>query len=283
MVNSDGTIIEKHSIPTLAHEGRDSVLQRIIRVAREINSPSEALGLGFPSVVHKGVVFSPYNMPGWDEVPLQDILEKELGVNVVVENDANAAALAEARLGAGRNHKDFLYVTLGTGVGGGIIVDGELYRGPFGDAGEIGRGVFYKGAPIEEFIGTKGIAGRYGNKGVRESGSTGVTEVATIDARARDGEPLAKKVLEETGYALGLGLCTALAVLGMRVVVLGGGISRSDIVVEAARKAVRENAIATIAEVALVQRARFVEDTGLIGASLVSLWFRSNSQEEHAE
>jgi glucokinase len=101
----------------------------------------EAIGISAPGPVdvRKGEVVEPPNLPGWGRVPLVAWLESELGGPVAIENDANAAALAEWRFGAGRGHRDVVYLTMSTGVGGGLILDGRLYRGPRGNAGELGH------------------------------------------------------------------------------------------------------------------------------------------------
>src|SRR5690606_38893482 len=99
------------------------------------------IGIGSPGVVStkKGIVENPPNLPGWGKINLGRIIEKEFKMNVFVENDANAAAIGEMIFGTGKNYKSFVMVTLGTGVGGGIIIDKKLYRGEFGAAGEIGH------------------------------------------------------------------------------------------------------------------------------------------------
>ena len=165
----DGTIIKQHSTPTNADEGRDAVLDRIVDAGRQLlnSHPGTSIGIGVPGVVdpHTKHVQSPPNLPGWDRVPLQAIVSEALGVPVVVENDANAGAVAELRAGAGKMLRDFLYVTLGTGVGGGIVINNQLYTGPHGDAGEIGHiylGTDDSAVVLEQVIGRLGILHRYG-------------------------------------------------------------------------------------------------------------------------
>lgn len=277
LVAADGTIIEKHETPTLAHEGKDAVLSRILSVAQSLLdshpvshavshavSQSSSLGIGVPGVVDplSKHVQSPPNLPGWDNVPLQQIVSDALGIKVVVENDANAGAIAELRAGAGKGRTDFLYVTLGTGVGGGVVINGRLYTGPHGDAGEVGHIHLHPGTVLEKIIGRVGILERYG---ADES-----VDVGDIDQRAQAGEQRAIDVLTETGHLLGIGLCSAMAVLGLRTVIVGGGISRSTLILDSARSSIQQHAIPTIARNFQLLPAKFLNDAGLIGAALLT-------------
>lgn len=291
IVDEDGTIIEKHSIPTKAYEGRDAVIRRIIAVANELATGHSqfALGVAVPGIVDPATrhVHSPPNLPGWDDVPLGDLIIRQRGreverheaeVRVIVENDANAAALAEYYFGAGRGQQDLLYVTLGTGIGGGVIQNGKLYTGPHGEAGEVGHTVIdwragyagrspsFRTGVLEELAGNAGIVRRY----VDATGRVDITDVETISAMGSNGDDAATKNLEETGRIVGLGICSAFAVLGVHHAVIGGGVSNSDIIMKAIGKTVRERAIPTIARDATVVRAQFADDAGLVGAAILN-------------
>lgn len=265
LVETDGSIVEHGHTPTLAHEGREAVVARVIAIARDLASrnPGHPIGIGVPGVVdpRTKTVQSPPNLPGWEQVPLQDLVADAIGVPVVVENDANAGAIAELRAGAGRHLADFLYVTLGTGIGGGVVIGGKLYTGPHGDAGEVGHVHIEPGIVLEKVIGRVGILKRYG-------GDQSV-DVAEIDQRAVSGEQHAIDVLTETGTLLGIGLCSALAVLGLRSVIVGGGISRSQLILDTARESIRRNAIPTIARSFSLEPAHFQNDAGLVGAAML--------------
>lgn len=269
LVHATGQIAEQWSVPTQASDGLEAVLDRIVAAGRHLlnRNPGAPIGIGVPGVVdpHTKHVQSPPNLPGWDRVPLQAIVSEALGVPVVVENDANAGAVAELRAGAGKMLRDFLYVTLGTGVGGGIVINNQLYTGPHGDAGEIGHiylGTDDSSVVLEQVIGRMGILHRYG-------GGPEV-DVADIDSRASGGEEHAIRVMIDTGRLLGMGLCSMLAVLGLRNVVVGGGISRSELILETARRTVQERAIPTIARSAQIVPAHFLNDAGLVGAAMLS-------------
>lgn len=149
VATSDGDIVERREHRTPVAKGPEACLQRVARDLRSalwaarkgLPGPPESIGVavGGPLDSKAGIVYSPPNLPGWDAVPVKPFLEQEFGLPTFVENDANAGALAERRFGAGRGAGNLVYLTLGTGIGGGIIVDGRLYRGTTDDAGEIGH------------------------------------------------------------------------------------------------------------------------------------------------
>lgn len=260
--NANGEIVTRYSVPTPVGQGAEAVIVAIASCALELinaaDAKPESIGVAFPGVIHDGRAFNCPNVPGFHNRHILPELESQIGIRVVLENDANAAAMAEARFGSGRDHPDFLYVTLGTGVGGGVVRNGLIERGPYGDAGEVGH--IYVGDDVMESV--------VGAPALRKAVGGGL-DVHDIDLMARSGEPLAIEILENAGKTLGRALCSALAVLGMRVIVLGGGISRSDIIIETARLTIKTHAIPSIAEHALVVRARFLENTGLVGACML--------------
>ncbi len=145
IVSQEGKIIKKLSLETFANMGPDEVIAQIKKGVGQILSGNKlkirGIGIGSPGIVSpkKGTVENPPNFPGWNKVNLGKILHKEFKLNIHVENDANAAAIGEMIFGAGKKLDSFIMVTLGTGVGGGIIFKGKLFRGEFGAAGEIGH------------------------------------------------------------------------------------------------------------------------------------------------
>jgi len=210
------------------------------------------VGLGAPGAVdaEKGVLSYPPNLPGWSIFPLRDELQKclqekeELALQVVIDNDANIAAFGEAIYGAGREFRDFLMVTLGTGVGGGIILNRKLYRGAFGTAGEIGFMIIDFEGPflhagirgtLESLIGKKAIvalAQRMIN--ASPSGSSVVrlcdhdyTRLSPrhLEYAAHEGDAVSLAVWQKIGSILGVGLANVTALMDIRKFVIGGGIS----------------------------------------------------------
>ena len=148
LISPAGDVLIKDHLRTSGSEGPEAVVSQIVALARSIrqqsSAPSEALcgvGVGCPGPLsyRDGIVYETANMTGWDHFPLRDRLAEALELPVVIENDANAAALGEFHFGAGRGASDMVLVTLGTGVGAGVIVDGKLMRGAGDNAGEIGH------------------------------------------------------------------------------------------------------------------------------------------------
>ena len=269
VVTEDGQVLWHHSMPTAAVEGRDAVIARCCDAVRAILERSPdiiAIGVGVPGVVDPvtKVVQAPPNLPGWDSVDLRGALQQVTSLPIDVENDANAAALGEALMGAGVDHPNFLYATLGTGIGGGVIVNHALYRGAHGDAGEIGHIIMnawdpedprpFRTGVLEEYAGISGIVAMAQREG---------EEVENVSRIRNDA------VLREAGRIIGLGMCSALAVLGMRVVIIGGGVAQAPFIIDTIRSTITHRAIPTIAASVVVIPARFGSQAGLIGAAAV--------------
>lgn len=186
-----------------------------------------AAGIGVPGPVdfkRRTITILP-NLPKWHDFPISETLEEELNVPVVLENDANVAALGEKMFGAGKKFTNFIYVTLGTGIGGALILDGRLYRGHTGRAGEIGHiqidpegpecGCGHRGC-LETLAAGPAIERAYGKPS---------PEVFDLAAR---GDRRAQEVLEVSGRALGKGLAQVVTLLDPEAVIIGGGMSQGS-------------------------------------------------------
>lgn len=222
-----------------------------------------AIGVAAPGPIdwQRGVVSETPNMPGWQEVPLARRLEEALGVPAYLENDANAAALGEHRYGAGKGASHMVFITVSTGVGGGLIVDGKLHRGLSGAAGEVGHMI----------LNAQGVQCRCGNRGCLESYASGLAIAArareaaqrgesptlgrlvqslpegeTLSAEAvfqaaADGDEAARRIVDEAAYYLGLGMVNLVHILNPEVIVVGGGLSRQgEALLAPARRVVEE-------------------------------------------
>lgn len=269
VVTEHGNVLWEQSMPTKAAEGRDAVVSRCCDVVTAIleRTPSVvSIGVGVPGVVDPitKYVQAPPNLPGWDSVDLRGALRRVTSLPIDVENDANAAALGEALMGAGVDHPNFLYATLGTGIGGGVVFDHALYRGPHGDAGEIGHIIMnawdpenprpFRTGVLEEYAGISGIVAMARTEG---------EDVENVGRIRNDA------VLKEAGRIIGLGLCSALAVLGLRVVIIGGGVAQAPFVLDTIRATIKHRAIPTIAASVEVLPAKYGSQAGLIGAAAV--------------
>lgn len=290
IVETDGTIHEFKE--ELTESNYHAVIAYIKSLTKELSPKVKSIGIGFPSVVNPkdGCVYYPPNMPGWTIVPLAQIIQQEINIPVAVENDANTAALAESIFGAGKGISDFLYVTLGTGVGGGVIINGRIYTGQKGGAGEIGHiivdinedpteemianGRAYRAGTLEERAGRAGIIAaakrlaRNNNSRLNKYGD--YLDVEHISEEAYNGDDVAIDCLRQTGKILGLGLASALAILDMSLIVVGGGISQAHpILLESVHQTLQQRALPTIAAEIKVKQAHFTKYAGVIGAAMV--------------
>lgn len=237
------------------------------------------VGIGCAGLVDpvRGTVLTSPNLPGWiDEVPLAELVARATGTRPVLLNDANAFVLAESRLGAGRGASTVVGVTIGTGVGGGLVLGGNLWTGRHGAAGEVGHMPLQIDGPLcacggrgclEALIGTPAILARYRAL----AGGVGASEPLTVRRlaqRATDGDGVALDVFRETGRLLGLALAGLTQLLDPDVFVVGGGIARSAaLFLPAARAALAEAAMLPVLMQPRVEQAALGPDAGWIGAA----------------
>jgi glucokinase len=235
----------------MATEGPYSMIDRHIDLARRVIEEAgvdwaaiDGIGIacGGPLDPATGVILSPPNLPGWHQIPLTDIVSDRLGKPTVVENDATGGALAEWWFGAGRSHgvDDLIYLTISTGIGGGLVLDGRLYRGVAGNAGELGHlTVIYGGRRcgcgrrgcLEAYASGTNIAARA--REALESGEHSLLRnipdfsAQHVAAAAEDGDPLASRIWDETMDMLGSAVANILDVFNPALVVLGGGVTKT--------------------------------------------------------
>ena len=297
-------ILGRSERPTLAQEEADAVIRRIAACVREALDRSSVaaeevagVGVGAAGLTdwRTGVVVLASNL-GWRNVPLKERLEQELdGPRVEVDKDTNAAALAEARLGAGREFKHFLYVTAGTGIGGGLILDGALYRGATGGAGDVGHIVVDPEGPrcgcgdrgcVEVFSSGAGMVDR-----ARETLAEGGEEVdsSALDSErlttedifdaARKGDAVATRVVERAGAALGLALADYVNINNPEAIVLGGGVTRAgESYLGPVERELKRRALTALGEIVVLVPPGLGDDVGVTGAAL--LLRESASKEE---
>ncbi len=251
-VSVAGDVLARVAGPTLPRRGPEDGVRRIVGLIGEAQRlarvPAAPLGVGIgctgPVDRLTGRVHNPYTLPTWDDFPLTDRLAEALGVPVVMENDAHAGALGEHWRGAGRGKRHMIYVTVGTGVGGGLILNGALYTGATGTAGEIGRESVGVSGP-RCYCGSRGCVELYAaapalTKRARERAAGGdslllslvggdldALDPKVIAAAARMGDRAACDIIQEAAAALGAGLANLAVILVPEVIVLGGGVMRS--------------------------------------------------------
>ena len=302
VVDADGVIGSRIRRDTPSRDPR-GVEATVLEVARELaGEPGVAsVGIGAPGFVDEtgSVVRFAANL-GWREVPLRARLEEATGLPTTVDNDGNTAAWGEVRFGAGRGESEVVFVGVGTGIGGGLVLGGELVRGSFGMAAEFGHvRVVPDGRPCG--CGRRGCWEQYasGSALLREAreraralpeaaqgllargdGTPEGLDGPLITDAAHDGEPLALACFAEIGRWLGAGIADLVAVLDPAVVVVGGGVSEAgELLMESARRTFATALVAVdhrpMPELRL---AALGNDAGLVGAADLSRWARGSSR-----
>ncbi|HJX32675.1 MAG TPA: ROK family protein [Solirubrobacterales bacterium] len=274
-------------------QSEDELLDLLVREideAREARPAVAAIGLGIPATFdrERGVAISAVNLPIKD-LPIRDVVSERTGLPVFVDNDANVAALAEHLYGAARGSRNAVMITVGTGIGGGLIVGGEVYRGETGAGAELGHTVIEIDGPrcqgncpgrgCVESLASGSALGREGREAAeREPGSalgTMLAEGREIDGKAvtdaaQAGDPTAVGVVELIGSRLGVALASFANIFEPGAIVVGGGvIAAGDLLLEPARREVRERALPPMDRTPVVE-AELGEDAGMIGAAAMA-------------
>lgn len=285
----------RKEFPTLPAEGPEHAIRSILELAaeglRETGTRPLALGVscGGPLDRVNGVIQRPPNLLTWDNVEIKEILEKTFAVPCHVENDANAGAIAEHRFGAGQGSRHMVFLTLGTGLGAGLILNGNIYHGANGMAGEIGhirlsesgpRG-FGKSGSVEGWASGGGMAQRAHDliraavgAGVHTSLASGATPVTARDVglALADGDPVAERIVHETGVRLGEALAILIDLLNPERIVLGGlALRLGESLLGPARARVREEALQASSNVCEIVPAALGERIGDIAALCVAM------------
>lgn len=271
LARPSGEIVQRLSEPTQSDQrGPDAVLEQLATMARQVMRAAGAtvgdmLGIGVscggPLDSKTGVIHSPPNLPEWKAVPVKAFFERALGLPVRVDNDANATALAEWRFGAGIGATNLIFMTMGTGIGGGLILDGRLYRGTNDLAGEVGHQTILMNGPLcgcgkrgclEALASGPAIARlaresmRYGRHkrvlALAGGRSADITAVHVVQA-AKEGDPFAVQVLEEAGTYMGIGIANLIQIINPERVIIGTiAVHAGDLVLNPIRAAVAEYA-----------------------------------------
>jgi glucokinase len=278
-VAEDGSILTRLECPTSPEQGFLAAMRRTRQMLRETASRAGGAfaGIGVASTgpvdPFTGVIGDVGTLPGWQGGNLVAELEAEFGVPVAVENDADAAALAEADWGAAKGACTSIYITISTGIGGGIILSGELYRGAGGAHPEIGHHVIDASGP-PCYCGARGCweslaSGPAMTAWMRfQHPRAGELSAAEICALAAHGDQRACRAVEREGYYLGLGLANLVTLFTPDAIVLGGGVMKSaHLFLDRARDVVRTLCTQVPAERTRITLASLGTDTGLAGAA----------------
>ncbi|WP_156114832.1 ROK family protein [Paenibacillus sp. FSL R5-0345] len=289
LFDSKGVLLNRELMETAGARTAEEVVQRMIGMIRSVSEgrPLIGVGLASPGAVNSqdGIVIHGTNLPEWDNVPLKRWMESELGVEVKVVNDANAAAWGEYVRGAGKGSNNMVYVTFSTGIGAGIVMDGELLLGTNSFAGELGHNII-------DPSGTECSCGRYGcwevfasGTAIRdmalrrmESGTSMITELANrsgekinsrhvFEAMALK-DPVAVEVIERTIHYMAIGLANAVHTFNPDRIVIGGGVSKAgELLFPALREKTEELVMKPYKGTYTIESAGLRDDVGLIGAA----------------
>ncbi len=301
LCRADGSVVNAHVTASKANESPDVLLAQLADCAHDLISEAEEMGaileyvgLGTPGTVERDtgriVGISP-NIPGWEKTNPKEYLETRLGIPVYIDNDANTVALAEYLFGAARGFSDILAVTVGTGVGGGLILNGQLYRGAYGAAGEIGH-------VTVEADGEKCNCGRFGCM-ERYASATKLVSLATNYVKSGSEKSLLRKKLDSgekltvgdifgAAYEksdpaalravdfcikyLSIGLASVMVIIDPQLVVIGGGLpdAGGDRYILEIKSALREKAIGPGTAQFGVERATLGNQAGFVGAAMLN-------------
>ena len=270
---------------TRAEEGPERGVERLLELGRSAVrgaglAPEQiqavGIGSGGPLDAARGLLTAPPHLPGWRDVPIVARAEAAFGLPVVLDNDATAAAAGEHRYGAGAGTSHMVYLTISTGVGGGIVIDGRLYRGATGNGGELGhvtvdcagrpcRGCGRQGC-LEAYVSGTSIAER-----AREAGMGDVT-ASDVAAAARSGDTVAREVWDATTDALAFGLTSIVNLFEPQLVVLGGGVvsGTGEQLLGPVRERVRAEAMMPAGAAAQIVESALGRHVGVVGAAAIA-------------
>jgi glucokinase len=294
VADKSGNILRKVRKPTEAEKGPEYAIRLILDMVNEaidlaglMREQVSGVGVscGGPLDTKTGIVYSPPNLPGWDAVPLKAIIENEFRIPAVIENDANAGALAEWRFGGGRGYNYVLYMTMSTGIGGGIVVNGQIYHGANDSAGEVGHQILVPGGPLcgcgkrgclEALCSGPAIA-RRAQAAIKAQPNTQILALAgervervksehVLEA-AKSGDALAISLMEETAFYMGWGVANLVNILNPEIVLIGTiAIAAGDLLLDPIRKTVAEMAMQRPAEAVKIMPAQLGETIGDLAA-----------------
>ncbi|MCL6588638.1 MAG: ROK family protein [Firmicutes bacterium] len=285
-------IIAFSRISTPREQGPQKVLSDIERALRNLlvqtgNTPSNiraiGIGCGGPLDREKGIILTAPNLPGWDNLLLAEYFESAFRVPVFIDNDVNLMALGEARRGAGVGVDNLAYFNIGTGIGGGIIINGKLYRG-CGNAAEFGHQIILPNGPkclcgrwgcLEALASGTSIARRTREYLMENSDSKILNyakDIASVTAEdvaqaANNGDKLALRIWQETGEYIGLGVSNVINILNPRVVIIGGGVMKvGDLLLQQIKETVQARAMKQLVDDVVIIKGALEDQAGIIGA-----------------
>ncbi|MDD5155436.1 MAG: ROK family protein [Candidatus Omnitrophica bacterium] len=276
-------ILSRETLHTRKFSNKNTLIAAIVYAVNKVKKENRlnknnilGVGLGLPGSIDikRGSVHFFPNIPGWKDVKLRGILERKLGLPVFMDNDANLMGLAECTLGAAKGARNAVCITLGTGVGGGIILEGKLYRGSSYAAGEIGHIPLNEYGPKCNCGGRACIEAYIGNKRITQEAKRVFKRNISLEELSRlanSGHSKARAIWIKAGRRLGMVLAGVINLLNPDCVVIGGGIANAGkVLFDKIRSTVAEQAMPVQAKHVRILRARLGNDAGLIGAAILA-------------
>ncbi len=288
-----GQVTGLRPVPTLAREGHDAVMERMADLIRSIIAASESkisgIGIGVPGVLNldRGtVVFLP-NLPDrWENVPLSAVIAHRVGLPVYLLNDVRAITYGEWKFGAGRGVETMACFAIGTGIGGGLVINGRLHLGIGGTAGELGHQTIDFNGPLCG-CGNRGCVEAFASgpairamalKAITQGLTTRIGELVDYDLNkvtpeiisqaAREGDALAKDIYDQAGTYIGIAVANVLVSIGPRKIVIGGGVAKAgELLLQPIRRTVKERVTVMPVDQAEIVSAQ-LENAGIAGAAL---------------
>ena len=306
VVDGIGQVKHKQSIMTQANLGKESVVERLIQliqgVYNDVSREQKVIGLSLavpgPYDIKAGVFYNPPNLPGWDKFYFRETLEKYLVIPIHIINDANAAALGEYTYGFGKGFKNLVYLTLGTGVGSGTIINGELLLGSRGFAPEFGHMTIDKNGPVcncgnigcLEALSSGTAISRIAREEMKNGSDSILSEMCSgefnrIDAKmvaqaAVHADRLALSIMKEAGSNLGVGLVNIIHSFDPEIIVLGGGLTESlDIMMPSIKAEISNRVMINQKNKVELAVSQIEEDVALLGAASIFFEPRKNEKQ----
>ncbi|UCZ53635.1 ROK family protein [Bacillus shivajii] len=276
LVSRDGKMITHKMIPTESEKGPEALVEKLKGMVHEvtIGKSYEAIGVGCPGPLNPfdGVILDPPNLKGWRNVPLREMLEQAFNKNVTVDNDANAAALGEAIIGAGKGYGTVFYITVSTGIGGGIVINERIFHGAQGNAGEIGNMVIesdrkkvgnLNGGALETLASGTAIGMLAHEKYEISGGAKAVFE------KMESGDRDAYEIIDQAMTHLAIGIGNIANSFNPSVFVLGGGVMEQSAALAMVNDKAKNYLYESLKEDLIIKKAELGKDAGVIGAAML--------------
>ena len=282
--------------PTLADEGPESVINRLLITIDHLlslenidSSQLHSISIAAAGAIDsgKGMITSSPNLPGWDNIPLRDIIQKKCKANTFLINDASAAALGEHYLGVGKGINNLIYITVSTGIGGGIIINDKLYLGACGSAGEIGHMTIDMNGPrcscgntgCLEILASGSAVAKEAIRRISCGGKSSLIEIVEgeienitaekVSMAAQGGDSLSQEVIFRAASYLGVGMVNLVNIFNPEMIIVGGGMAKmGGLLLEPARQVVMERAFRLPAQAVRIVPAQLGDDAGVLGAAI---------------